>query len=288
MNKFFDILDEAIRDVVSTSGHIFSRTIKSSGMLLWLGSVMLAFLFIWGFGYEIWIQAAEPTAYVGLVLMIAFMVIVTAITIVIIQKWNSPATMPTLHDLETIRGGGVFHTINIVSILSILVWTSMRPEYFFQTSPLKETAAAVDVVRSFFQGRDRVAKIPQPQEVPRPKRVPIPPSSRAPRVQSSVTEHWTPWLEPHQYPALFEHSAAKYFFPVKVEGKIQNGYPRFRAAFAERPAGTFHYWSEYNMGRWYYERKDAELTNAGYVKIWEQSFVDVLNIERFQATWVKK
>jgi hypothetical protein len=98
---------------------------------------------------------------------------------------------------------------------------------------------------------------------------------------------WTAWMTSEEYSSEFDRQNARGNFPVKVEGKNDNGTSYYRGLFIRTPDSIDSWYSYSSQEPGKDEAIHQELTATGHERVWSQSFVDAGGIDRHQGVWIR-
>ncbi|MBI2317731.1 MAG: hypothetical protein HYU75_12225 [Betaproteobacteria bacterium] len=102
-----------------------------------------------------------------------------------------------------------------------------------------------------------------------------------------VAAYFPQWMTSAQYQHEFDTQARKGFYPHEVQGECQSGGEKFRADWKATPSGAGFY-AHHGMSRENYDRKNQEYRAKGYSLESLKQFKDCSDVERYQATWLKR
>jgi curli biogenesis system outer membrane secretion channel CsgG len=98
---------------------------------------------------------------------------------------------------------------------------------------------------------------------------------------------FSPWMEGERFGREMKgHWGAKYF-PGKVEGRLRNGVPEFRATLNPFPKGPWQFFWWFGIPRTQYETKRAELLAKGFKETSLQVFSGADGMPCYQTCWFK-
>ena len=114
--------------------------------------------------------------------------------------------------------------------------------------------------------------------------------SERPISQSNAVKSQSPgkdeWLTSAQYQQIFNKQAKEGFYPIRVEGRCENGGEQFHAQWQGVPSGASFY-SHHAITKESFEVKNQEYISRGYSLVSLTTFKDCSGTERYQATWLK-
>ena len=115
-----------------------------------------------------------------------------------------------------------------------------------------------------------------------------PGASAAPgRHDADLVGTFSPWMDGEHFGReMKEHWDAKYF-PGKVEGRLMNGVPEFRATLNPFPKGPWQFFWWFGIPRTQYENKRAELLAKGFKETNLQVFSGADGLPCYQTCWFK-
>jgi TolB-like protein len=98
---------------------------------------------------------------------------------------------------------------------------------------------------------------------------------------------FSPWMDGEHFGRqMKEHWDAKYF-PGKVEGRLMNGVPEFRATLTPFPKGAWQFYWWFGIPRTQYENQRAELSAKGFKETSLQVFSGADGLPCYQTCWFK-
>jgi hypothetical protein len=94
------------------------------------------------------------------------------------------------------------------------------------------------------------------------------------------------WLSSADYQKLFEDQVRKGFYPIKVQGRLNNKRQEFRGEW-HSGQGPCSWRSHGELSSGQFKKIDAEYTADGYTLSWKSEFASEFGSAVIQAIWIQ-